>query len=197
MIIGLTGGIGSGKSAAGIEFEKLGIAVIDADEIAQKASLKNSKAYKEIVEYFGSSILDNSQNIDRRKLRNIVFNDDEQKKKLEQILHPAIREDISFAISNSKSPYTIIMVPLIYETNSKDNYNRILVIDCDEDIQISRAVTRDGASEEDIKKIINSQATKQERLSIADDVISNNSSIEKLSEKVLHLHKNYLELING
>ena len=197
MIIGLTGGIGSWKSAAGIEFEKLGITVIDADEIAQKASLKNSKAYKEIVEYFGSSILDNSQNIDRRKLRNIVFNDDEQKKKLEQILHPAIREDISFAISNSKSPYTIIMVPLIYETNSKDNYNRILVIDCDEDIQISRAVTRDGASEEDIKKIINSQATKQERLSIADDVISNNSSIEKLSEKVLHLHKNYLELING
>ena len=197
MIIGLTGGIGSGKSAAGIEFEKLGITVIDADEIAQKASLKNSKAYKEIVEYFGASILDNSQNIDRRKLRNIVFNDDEQKKKLEQILHPAIREDISFAISNSKSPYTIIMVPLIYETNSKDNYNRILVIDCDEDIQISRAVSRDGASEEDIKKIINSQATKQERLSIADDVISNNSSIEKLSEKVLHLHKNYLELING
>ena len=197
MIIGLTGGIGSGKSAAGIEFEKLGITVIDADEIAQKASLKNSKAYKEIVEYFGASILDNSQNIDRRKLRNIVFNDDEQKKKLEQILHPAIREDISFAISNSKSPYTIIMVPLIYETNSKDNYNRILVIDCDEDIQISRAVSRDGASEEDIKKIINSQATKQERLSIADDVISNNSSIEKLSEKVLNLHKNYLELING
>lgn len=197
MIIGLTGGIGSGKSAAGIEFEKLGITVIDADEIAQKASLKNSKAYKEIVEYFGSSILDNSQNIDRRKLRNIVFNNDEQKKKLEQILHPAIREDISFAISNSKSPYTIIMVPLIYETNSKDNYNRILVIDCDEDIQISRAVTRDGASEEDIKKIINSQATKKERLSIADDVISNNSSIEKLSDKVLHLHKNYLELING
>lgn len=197
MIIGLTGGIGSGKSAAGIEFEKLGITVIDADEIAQKASLKNSKAYKEIVEYFGASILDNSQNIDRRKLRNIVFNDEEQKKKLEQILHPAIREDISFAISNSKSPYTIIMVPLIYETNSKDNYNRILVIDCDEDIQISRAVTRDGASEEDIKKIINSQATKKERLSIADDVINNNSSIEKLSEKVLHLHKNYLELING
>jgi len=197
MIIGLTGGIGSGKSAAGIEFEKLGITVIDADEIAQKASLKNSKAYKEIVEYFGASILDNSQNIDRRKLRNIVFNDDEQKKKLEQILHPAIREDISFAISNSKSPYTIIMVPLIYETNSKDNYNRILVIDCDEDIQISRAVSRDGASEEDIKKIINSQATKKERLSIADDVINNNSSIEKLSEKVLHLHKNYLELING
>lgn len=197
MIIGLTGGIGSGKSAAGIEFEKLGITVIDADEIAQKASLKNSKAYKEIVEYFGASILDNSQNIDRRKLRNIVFNNDEQKKKLEQILHPAIREDISLAISNSKSPYTIIMVPLIYETNSKDNYNRILVIDCDEDIQISRAVTRDGASEEDIKKIINSQATKKERLSIADDVISNNSSIEKLSEKVLHLHKNYLELING
>lgn len=197
MIIGLTGGIGSGKSAAGIEFEKLGITVIDADEIAQKASLKNSKAYKEIVEYFGASILDNSQNIDRRKLRNIVFNNDEQKKKLEQILHPAIREDISFAISNSKSPYTIIMVPLIYETNSKDNYNRILVIDCDEDIQISRAVTRDGASEEDIKKIINSQATKKERLSIADDVISNNSSIEKLSEKVLHFHKNYLELING
>ena len=197
MIIGLTGGIGSGKSAAGIEFEKLGITVIDADEIAQKASLKNSKAYKEIVEYFGASILDNSQNIDRRKLRNIVFNNDEQKKKLEQILHPAIREDISFAISNSKSPYTIIMVPLIYETNSKDNYNRILVIDCDEDIQISRAVSRDGASEEDIKKIINSQATKQERLSIADDVINNNSSIEKLSEKVSHLHKNYLELING
>ena len=197
MIIGLTGGIGSGKSAAGFEFEKLGITVIDADKIAQKASLKNSKAYKEIVEYFGASILDNSQNIDRRKLRNIVFNDDEQKKKLEQILHPAIREDISFAISNSKSPYTIIKVPLIYETNSKDNYNRILVIDCDEDIQISRAVARDGASEEDIKKIINSQATKKERLSIADDVISNNSSIEKLSEKVLHLHKNYLELING
>ncbi len=197
MIIGLTGGIGSGKSAAGTEFENLGITVIDADAIAQEVTLKNSKAYTKIVNHFGNNILDDNQNINRRRLRKIVFNNEIQKNKLEEILHPAIRDNINIAISKSISPYTIIMVPLIYETNSKDNYNRVLVIDCDEDIQISRASMRDEVAKKDIKKIIASQASREERLGIADDVICNNSSIQALKEQVLNLHHNYLELVNG
>ena len=196
MIIGLTGGIGSGKSAAGNEFEKLGISVIDADAIAKNVTLKDSKAYNEIVNHFGKDILDNSQNIDRKKLRDIIFSNNSEKKILESYLHPAIREDITSAILSSHSPYTIIMVPLIFETNSMNQYEKILVIDCDENIQIDRASSRDNASSEDIKKIINSQATREERLSIANDIILNNSSLKDLKNQVYEIHKKYLRIAN-
>jgi dephospho-CoA kinase len=197
MIIGLTGGIGCGKSAAGIEFEKLGITVIDADAISLNVTSKDSPAYKRIVSEFGTSILDELLNINRKKLRDIVFNDEDKKNILEAIIHPEIRKDMNDAILNSSSAYTVIMVPLIYETNSKNNYNKILVVDCDEDLQITRASKRDGVTKEDIVKIINLQASRQDRLSIADDVINNNSSLDALKDQVLDLHNKYLEITNG
>ena len=196
MIIGLTGGIGSGKSAAGNEFVNLGITVIDADSIAKEASSQNSIAYTKIVDHFGNSILDDSMNIDRKKLRDIIFTDNSQKKILESFLHPVIRENISSAVLASRSKYTIIMVPLIYETKSMNQYDRILVIDCKEEIQLLRASNRDNSSLEDIKKILQSQATRQERLSIANEVIINNSSFETLREQVIQIHQTYMELTN-
>jgi len=196
MIIGLTGGIGSGKSAAGNEFSKLGITVIDADLVAKEAASKYSIAYKNIVDHFGNDILDDFENIDRKKLRNIIFSKPSQKEILESFLHPVIKENITNQILSSKSDYTIIMVPLIFETNSMNQYQRILVVDCDEELQISRATKRDNSNKEDIQKILNSQASREERLSIADEVILNNSSIEFLKQEVLKVHKIYMDLVN-
>ena len=196
MIIGLTGGIGSGKSAAGNEFSKLGITVIDADLVAKEAASKNSTAYKHIVDHFGNDILDDFENIDRKKLRDIIFSKPSQKEILESFLHPVIKENITNQILSSKSDYTIIMVPLIFETNSMNQYQRILVVDCDEELQISRASKRDNSNKEDIQKILNSQASREERLSIADEVILNNSSIEFLKQEVLKVHKIYMDLVN-
>ena len=196
MIIGLTGGIGSGKSAAGNEFSKLGITVIDADLVAKEAASKNSTAYKNIVDHFGNDILDDFENIDRKKLRDIIFSKPSQKENLESFLHPVIKENITNKILSSKSDYTIIMVPLIFETNSMNQYQRILVVDCDEELQISRATKRDNSNKEDIQKILNSQASREERLSIADEVILNNSSIEFLKQEVLKVHKIYMDLVN-
>ena len=196
MIIGLTGGIGSGKSAAGNQFSKLGITVIDADLVAKEAASKNSKAYKNIVDHFGNDILDDFENIDRKKLRDIIFSKPSQKEILESFLHPVIKENITNQILSSKSDYTIIMVPLIFETNSMNQYQRILVVDCDEELQISRATKRDNSNKEDIQKILNSQASREERLSIADEVILNNSSIEFLKQEVLKVHKIYMDLVN-
>ena len=196
MIIGLTGGIGSGKSAAGNEFSKLGITVIDADLVAKEAASKYSIAYKNIVDHFGNDILDDFENIDRKKLRDIIFSKPSQKEILESFLHPVIKENITNQILSSKSDYTIIMVPLIFETNSMNQYQRILVVDCDEELQISRATKRDNSNKEDIQKILNSQASREERLSIADEVILNNSSIEFLKQEVLKVHKIYMGLVN-
>jgi dephospho-CoA kinase len=196
MIIGLTGGIGSRKSAAGYEFSKLGITVIDADLVAKEAASKNSTAYKNIVDHFGNDILDDFENIDRKKLRDIIFSKPSQKEILESFLHPVIKENITNQILSSKSDYTIIMVPLIFETNSMNQYQRILVVDCDEELQISRASKRDNSNKEDIQKILNSQASREERLSIADEVILNNSSIEFLKQEVLKVHKIYMDLVN-
>ena len=196
MIIGLTGGIGSGKSAAGNEFSKLGITVIDADLVAKEAASKYSIAYKNIVDHFGNDILDDFENIDRKKLRDIIFSKPSQKEILESFLHPVIKENITNQILSSKSDYTIIMVPLIFETNSMNQYQRILVVDCDEELQISRAIKRDNSNKEDIQKILNSQASREERLSIADEVILNNSSIEFLKQEVLKVHKIYMDLVN-
>ena len=196
MIIGLTGGIGSGKSAAGNEFSKLGITVIDADLVAKEAASKYSIAYKNIVDHFGNDILDDFENIDRKKLRDIIFSKPSQKEILESFLHQVIKENITNQILSSKSDYTIIMVPIIFETNSMNQYQRILVVDCDEELQISRATKRDNSNKEDIQKILNSQASREERLSIADEVILNNSSIEFLKQEVLKVHKIYMDLVN-
>jgi dephospho-CoA kinase len=194
MIIGLTGGIGSGKSAVANFFQDEGITVIDADELAREVIDKNSPGYKSIVDYFGSKIIDSNGLIDRAFLRKEAFDDDKKKKVLESIIHPLVKDLMTKRIATSNSVYSIIMVPLIFETNSMSNYNRILVIDCDPKIQLERATLRDNNSNEQIQKIIDSQCSREERLCIANDVIPNNDSLENLKVRSLAMHKFYLGL---
>ena len=196
MIIGLTGGIGSGKSVAANYFAELGISVLDADHEAKKALDKNTNGYYDFLSKFGDQYLDDNKEINRLKLRDLIFNNPSKKLDLERIVHPIVRSSISTFISKASSPYTIIMVPLIFETQSQKNYDRIITVDCDIELQISRATIRDTQNEEQIVNIINKQATREERISISDDVILNNKSLADLKGQVLDLHLKYLELLN-
>jgi dephospho-CoA kinase len=187
MIVGLTGGIGSGKSAAANFFQNEGITVIDADDLSREVIEQDTPGFEKIVDCFGSAIIDSDGSINRAFLRQEVF-DDEKKKKL------LVRDLMIEKIAASQSPYSIIMVPLIFETNSMNNYNRILVIDCDPIVQLERAMLRDKNSKIQIQKIIDSQCSREERISIANDVIPNNDSLENLKIRSIAMHKFYLGL---
>jgi dephospho-CoA kinase len=195
MIIGLTGGIGSGKSAAAHLFKAHGIDVIQADVIANKALDKGTQGYMNFVKIFGDEYLRKDLSINKTYLRQKIFANSSLKKTLENIIHPIVGQNISILISLSKSPYQIIEVPLIYETGSQDNYDRILVVDCDESLQVKRASSRDSVNQASIKDILLNQASRHERLSIADDVIINNADIEQLEIEVNKLHEFYLNLL--
>ena len=197
MIIGLTGGIGSGKSAAADLFNNLGIDTIDADDLAKDSLNISSQGYELFIKEFGKKYLDENKNINRELLRKDIFNDPAAKLKLENIIHPLVRTGIQSFIDNSSSEYCIVVVPLIFETNTSKFYDRILVIDCDVDTQISRTSKRDKQTNNAIKNIINKQATREQRLSIADDVIENNGSLESLRDAVFKTHKKYMELIKN
>jgi dephospho-CoA kinase len=197
MIIGLTGGIGSGKSAAASIFKDLGIDLIDADDLARDSLNINSEGYKLFINEFGEKYLDKNKHINRELLRRDIFNDLAAKLKLENIVHPLVKSGIEVFINNSKSDYCIIVVPLIYETGSYKFYDRILVIDCDVDTQIERTSKRDNQTKNEIVNILNKQATREERMSIADEVILNNGSIEHLRNSVLDTHKKYMEIIKN
>jgi dephospho-CoA kinase len=197
MIVGLTGGIGSGKSAAANFFMDLGIDIIDADLVAKNALKKNSKGYSLFIEKFGNKYLDNKRNIDRQLLRKDIFSNQTNKDILEDIVHPIVYDEILDFIANKQSPYCVVMVPLIFETNSSKNYDRILLIDCDTETQIARSSKRDNQNPIDINKIISRQATRAQRLSIADDIILNTSSLKDLYNNVLKIHNKYLELLNN
>ena len=192
MIIGLTGGIGSGKSVVGNFFNELGIDVIDADLISRNILDTNKKAKKLFMNSFGNEFIDKKGNVNREKLRITIFDDKEKKINLESIIHPLVREEIINFTEQSKSIYKIVMVPLIYETQSSNLYEKIIVIDCDEQEQIERASKRDGKSKENILSIIKTQASRNERNSIADFIILNDSSIEELRLKVIQIHQKLL-----
>jgi len=197
MIIGLTGGIGSGKSAAAALFKDIGVDLIDADDLARDSLSINSEGYKLFIEEFGDKYLDENKNINRELIRKLIFNDSDAKSKLESIIHPIVRSGIETFIKNKKSDYCIIVVPLIFETNSSKIYDRVLVIDCDVDVQISRTSKRDNQTKSDIENIVKKQATREQRLSIADDVIVNNGSLDLLRNEVLKIHKKYLEIVKN
>tara|TARA_B100001142_G_scaffold330386_1_gene398922 strand:- start:13635 stop:14231 length:597 start_codon:yes stop_codon:yes gene_type:complete len=192
MIVGLTGGIGSGKSVAGKYFNELGIDVIDADDISRSILDDNKKARELFLNNFGDKFLNNNNKIDRNLLRSEIFKNPDKKHILESIIHPIVREELSKFIEQSKSIYKIIMVPLIFETSSKDFYNKIIVVDCDQEHQINRASLRDNKSEKDIENIIKNQATRDQRLSIADEIILNNSTLDNLKTQVIRVHQKLL-----
>ena len=197
MIIGLTGGIGSGKSAAAALFKDIGVDLIDADDLARDSLNINSQGYKLFIDEFGNKYLDENKNINRELIRELIFNNSDAKSKLENIIHPIVRSGIESFIKNTKSNYCIIVVPLIFETNSSKIYDRVLVIDCDVDVQISRTSKRDNQTKSDIENIVNKQATREQRLSIADEVIVNNGSLDLLRNEVLKIHKKYLEIVKN
>ena len=192
MIVGLTGGIGSGKSVAGDFFIELGIDVIDADHVSKNILDDNESAKKLFQEHFGEKFIDNNNNVDRALLRDEIFKNEDKKEALESIIHPLVREEIFTFIENSNSVYKIIMVPLIYETNSRDFYDKIVVVDCNEENQIIRASKRDNKTKNDIINIMKNQASSDERMSIADEVIKNDSSLDDLKKQVIKVHQKLL-----
>ena len=194
MIVGLTGGIGSGKSTAVKIFKELGIDSIDADDVAKNIIDSNKNARKLFIEEFGDKYILKNHKINRDLLREDIFNDKSKIKKLESIIHPIVREEIFEFIQKSESIYTIIDVPLIFETKSEDFYNKIVVVDCDTNTQILRASQRDNKTKESILKIIGNQATREERFSIADYVINNDSSYGNLKKEVIKTHQLLLGL---
>ena len=192
MIVGLTGGIGSGKSVAGDFFIELGIDVIDADHVSKNILDNNESAKKLFLEQFGEKFIDKNNNVDRALLRDEIFKNEDKKEALESIIHPLVREEIFNFIENSNSVYKIIMVPLIYETNSQDFYDKIVVVDCKEENQIIRASKRDNKTKNDIINIMKNQASSDERMSIADEVIKNDSSLDDLKKQVIKVHQKLL-----
>ena len=197
MLVGLTGGIGSGKSLAGDFFKSKKIDVIDADDLAHIALAKEGKGYKNFLDLFGKTFLDENSEIDRKALREHIFKNPEMKNKLEEIVHPIVQNGILNFINNSNSIYRIIIVPLIAETNSSSFYDRVLAIDCKKEIQIERASKRDNSNEEQILKIIQSQASSEERNKIANDVVENNDTKDKFLMNLEDIHKKYLILANN
>ena len=195
MIIGLTGGIGSGKTAVSNCFQELGITIVDADLASRVVVEKGKPSLESIEEHFGSDILNESGELDRGKLREIIFNSDSEKQWLESLLHPAIAKQIQNELSSSKSPYTILVSPLLLETNQKDFCSKVLVVDVPVETQVSRTLARDGVSEEQINSIIDSQIDRNERLALADEVVSNNGTIEDLEVAVRELHNKFLSEI--
>ena len=192
MIIGLTGGIGSGKTAASDAFKSLGIDIIDADMSSRRVVERGQPALEDIQDHFGSDILDSENNLDRAKLREIIFKDPKERVWLEELLHPKIAQHIKDQLESSKSPYCVLVSPLLLETEQKSFCSSVLVVDVPEESQISRTSKRDGVSEEQVKSIIATQINREQRLKQADEIIINDGSIEELKEKILVLHTKYL-----
>lgn len=195
LVVGLTGGVGCGKSSACKIFSELGIDVIDADQISHELTQRNGAAIPVIRNQFGEDYVTADGALDRAKMRRLVFTDKDSRVKLEALLHPLILEIATKRILHSESPYVILAVPLLLETNDYGHLiNRILVIDCDEQLQIMRTMTRSHLSEEEIKSIMAVQLNRKQRLEKADDIINNNGDIHKLKEKVIRVHRNYIDL---
>lgn len=192
--IGLTGGIGSGKSEASRQFERLGASVIDTDLIARELVEPGQPALAEIAAIFGNDILDDSGRLDRARLRQRVFSDPVQREKLEAILHPRIRDRAIEMTEQSASPYCVLVIPLLFETASDYPLDRILVIDAPVDIRSQRVKQRDGLSDSEIGAILQSQASRHQRLNTADDVVENQGSLEDLKAEIERLHHFYLNL---
>ena len=193
-VVGLTGGIGSGKSAAAAEFGRLGAAVVDTDAIAHQLTEAGGTAIPEIRRVFGPAAIDASGAMDRGKMRARVFADPGAKKALEALLHPLIREQSQQRIAAARAPYVIHVVPLLVESpDYRSRVDRVLVIDAPEALQVERVRGRSGLSEAEVRAIVAAQATRAQRLAAADDVIENRGTIEALREQVAALHRKYLE----
>jgi len=193
-IIGLTGGIGSGKSAVAEGFRRLGIKVVDADIAARKVVEKGTPALAEIADHFGMQIVLADGSLDRAALRRVVFGNDSERVWLEKLLHPRIGEWLAAELAAATSPYAILESPLLLESTQHRMVRRTLVVDVPEEVQVERAAARDGNTAEQIRAIIARQMSREQRCARADDVIDNAGTLDDLVAPVAALHRRYLEL---
>jgi dephospho-CoA kinase len=196
LVIGLTGGIASGKTTVSDQFARLGIDIIDADVIAREVVAKDSPGLKTIVDEFSEEILTPTLELDRQKLRRIVFTDNTKKEWLNALLHPLIRTQMALQTNDAKSPYCILSVPLLVENKLNKMVDRTLVVDIDAATQLKRAMARDSSEQAIIESIIASQATRSQRLAVADDIILNTKNHDWLNAQVEDLHQIYLNILN-
>lgn len=196
-MLGLTGGIGSGKSAAADAFAQLGIEVIDADHAARWVVEPGRPALVKIVDRYGDAILLDDGQLNRAALRERIFADPEQRQWLEGLLHPLIRAEIKQFLDSAQSPYAILVSPLLIESGQYKNVQRVLVVDVPPELQLARAMQRDQVSEEQLQAIMQAQLKRDERLKHADDVLSNAADKVALQREVLRLHNFYLTLRGG
>lgn len=190
-IVGLTGGIASGKTAVSDRFASLGVPIIDTDVIARELVKPGQPILQEIAAAFGKKILTRKGRLRRRKLREIIFSDPEKQDLLENILHPAIRTEARRQVSEADAEYCIVVIPLLAESGHFDWLDRVLVVDVSESTQIKRLVARDDVTEEQARSSLAAQASREARLKLADDVIDNSGDIDSLDEAVAKLHDNY------
>jgi len=195
--VGLTGGIGSGKSTVAELFARRGVPVIDTDIVARQVVEPGRPALDEIVREFGKAVTDANGCLDRGRMRERVFSDPDARRRLESILHPRIRAEVRDQLAAVSAPYCLIVVPLLVETSFNGLIDRILVVDSDESKQQERTSHRDNVSDVDVRKIMLTQATREQRNARADDIIVNNGTITDLDEEVGRLHAFYLARGNG
>lgn len=194
-VVGLTGGIGCGKSEAARCFAKLDVPIVDVDVIARQLTAAGQETLREIIEVFGSEYLLADGNLDRAALREKVFNDMAARKDLESIMHPAIHvQALKELDQNIAAPYQILAISLLFENQRyKDNVTRSLVIDCDESLQVERTMKRSGISEQTVRGIMAAQVSRATRIKMADDLIENEGSLDELHQKVAEMHKKYMQ----
>ena len=195
LIVAVTGGIGSGKSTAARLFKERGAEVVDTDAIAHELTQPGRSALKDIVARLGAEYLTTDGALDREKLRRRVFADPDARRVLERILHPSIKREVDARVSACEAPYALVLIPLLAETGGyRDLVQRVLVVDCDERVQVRRAVQRGGLDEDQVRAIMRAQATRSERLALADDIIDNDGTLEHLARQVEILDARYRAL---
>ena len=193
----LTGGIASGKTAVSDRFARLGVPVIDTDRIAREVVEPGQPALDEIREAFGAEYLDPTGRLDRKKMRQAIFSDRSQKARLEEILHPRIAREALRQIAAAAFPYCLLVIPLYTESARWSWIDRVLVVDVAESVQVERVMNRDGIDRRHAQAILAAQATRQQRLGLANEVIDNSGSLDDLDRQVEVLHRKYLELAAG
>ena len=191
-IVGITGGIGSGKSAVTELLEQQGITIVDADIVARQVVEPGTPALTEIERHFGTPVINQERGLDRQKLRAIVFDNPRERKWLEALLHPLIREEILRQLSRSKSLYTILSSPLLLETDQHELVDKVVVVDVSEQTQLQRTMKRDNNSSDQVKAIIAAQKNREERIQSAHYIINNDADLKTLQEKVFNLHQQLL-----
>ena len=193
--VGLTGGIGSGKTTVANMFADLGASLVDTDLIAHALTAKNGAAIEAISDTFGGDFILPSGAMDRAKMRQHVFGHPAEKIRLEAILHPLIRQETEAAANRASGPYTLFVVPLLVESGTwKQRVNRVLLVDCSEETQIARVMNRNGMTHEQVLAIMQTQASRDQRLRAADDLIQSEATLDDIRIKVAHLHDKYLQL---